>query len=128
VNWKLGCHQITKEAATRLPWETGWSHRGPLRMKEDWAPFSSLQKKCVMNAEATSSKHRAPDLPLICLQTHSTSERQTWWPQCCVPLPSPTPTSWLRSLPEPSKANAWIHTHKKKKTPLRHCFAQKQQL
>lgn len=63
--------------------------------------------------EALALKNRAPDLPLICLWTHSTSAGLAWWPQCHGPPshPSPTPVSWLRSLGEPSKVNTSFHTN-----------------
>lgn len=124
VNLKLRCHQIPKEASAQLPWETGWPHRGPLRIKEDWAPFST-QNKWVTSTEAPAPKNRAPDFPLICLWTHRTSEEPASWPQWHVPpsLTKPHSTFWLRSLSEPGRANISFPT---KASQLRHCFAWKE--
>lgn len=126
VNLKLGCCQIPKETATWLPWETAWPHRGSLRIKEDQAPFSSLQKKCVMPRPQKTGLQICPSFAfeLTALLKGRPGGPSAVYPHPC---PCPTPTPWLRSLSEPSRANASFHT-KNPNLYLRHCFAWKQQL
>lgn len=113
VNLKLSCHQIPQDTSTQVPWETGWSCRGPLRIREHWACLSSLQER-VANTEALDPQTRAPDLiPSFAFELTELLKVPAWWLQCRVP-PCPPQSHHshirLRSLPNPSRANTSSYT------------------